>query len=88
MFNDRLQLASPRKREVSRKRYDADVIVNRVILDTWCCWPRCWRIACSIALTTVGRADAQSLAGRDESTSTPPQRHVYTEAKQGGANGA
>ena len=83
MFNDRLQLASPRKREVSRKRYDADVIVNHVVY-AGCCW----RIACSISLTTVGRTDAQSLAGRDESTPTPPQRHVYTEAKQGGANGA
>ena len=83
MFNDQFQLASPWKREVSVKRYDADVIVNHAVY-AGCCW----RIACSISLTTVGRTDAQSLAGRDESTPTPPQRHVYTEAKQGGANGA
>ena len=83
MFNDQFQFASHWKREVSVKRYDAGVIVNHVV------YAGCsWRIACSIALTTVGRADAQSLAGRDESAPTLPQRYVETEAKQGGANGA
>ena len=61
MFNDRLQLASPRKREVSRKRYDADVIVNHVVY-AGCCW----RIACSIALTIVRRADAHRFARGEE----------------------
>ena len=83
MFNDRLQLASPRKREVSVKRYDADVIVNHVVY-AGCCW----RIACSISLTTVGRTDAQSLAGRDESAPAPLKRHVNAEAAQSSTDGA
>ena len=83
MFNDRLQLASPRKREVSRKRYDADVIVNHVV------YAGCsWRIAFSIALTTVGRADAQSLAGRDEGAPVPSQRHVDAEAAERSPDGS
>ena len=83
MFNDRLQLASPRKREVSRKRYDADVIVNHVVY-AGCCW----RIACSISLTTVGRTDAQSLAGRDEGAPVPSQRHVDAEAAERSPDGS
>ena len=47
-------------------RHDAGVFVNRVILDTWCCWPRCWRIACSIALTIARRADAHRFARGEE----------------------
>ena len=64
------------------KRYDAHVIVSRVVY-AGCCW----RI-CSIALANVGRTDAQSLAGRDEHTPAPPQRHVDAEAAQSSTNGA
>ena len=64
------------------KRYDAHVIVSRVIY-AGCCW----RI-CSIALANVGRTDAQSLAGRDEHTPAPPQRHVDAQAAQRSTNGA
>ena len=63
------------------KRYDAHVIVSRVVY-AGCCW----RI-CSIALANVGRTDAQSLAGRDEHTPAPPQRHVDAEAAQSSTNG-
>ena len=69
-------------------RHDAGVFVNRVILDTWCCWPRCWRIACSIALTTVGRADTQSLAGRDEGAPVSSQRHVDAETAERSPDGS
>ena len=64
------------------KRYDAHVIVSRVVY-AGCCW----RI-CSIALANVGRTDAQSLAGRDEHTPAPPQRHVDAQAAQSSTNGA
>ena len=39
VFNDQLKLASPWTREASVKRYDADVIVIRVVY-AGCCWRR------------------------------------------------
>ena len=57
VFNDQLKLASPWTREASVKRYDADVIVSRVVY-AGCCR----RLACNIASTNIGRTDAQGLA--------------------------
>ena len=67
VFNDQLKLASPWTREASVKRYDADVIVSRLVY-AGCCR----HVACSIASTNVGRTDAQSLTRRDERAPAPP----------------
>jgi hypothetical protein len=68
-----------------RERDDADVVVvfgaGRGVGAT-CGWKCC---AAKCALT---RTDAQSLAGSDEHTPTPPQRHVDAEAAQSSTNGA
>ena len=53
VFNDQLQLASPWTREASVMRYDADVIVSRLVY-AGCCR----HVACGAASTNLGRTDA------------------------------